>query len=90
MMLRQSTKWFTFVMIVIMLFIAVTPVTAAPKDTVRVWVSYQSGRKAEVFQALDKAKGQLHYDFPELEAYVVTLPEAALNGILHNPICDRC
>ncbi|MBG0786397.1 MAG: S8 family serine peptidase [Anaerolineaceae bacterium] len=85
MMLRQRTKWFTFAMIVIMLFIAVTPVTAAPKDTVRVWVSYQSGKKAEVFQALDKAKGQFHYDFPELEAYVVTLPEAALNGIIHNP-----
>lgn len=85
MMLRQRTKWITFALIVMMLFIAVTPVTAAPKDTVRVWVSYQSGKKAEVFQALDKAKAQVHYDFPELEAYVVTLPEAALNGILHNP-----
>jgi subtilisin family serine protease len=85
MMLRQRTKWITFALIVMMLFIAVTPVTAAPKDTVRVWVSYQSGKKAEVFQALDKAKAQLHYDFPELEAYVVTLPEAALNGIIHNP-----
>ena len=84
-MLRQRTKWITFALIVMMLFIAVTPVTAAPKDTVRVWVSYQSGKKAEVFQALDKAKAQVHYDFPELEAYVVTLPEAALNGILHNP-----
>ena len=84
-MLRQRTKWITFALIVMMLFIAVTPVTAAPKDTVRVWVSYQSGKKAEVFQALDKAKAQLHYDFPELEAYVVTLPEAALNGIIHNP-----
>ncbi len=85
MMLRQRTKWITFALIVMMFFIAVTPVTAAPKNTVRVWVSYQSGKKAEVFQALDKAKAQVHYDFPELEAYVVTLPEAALNGILHNP-----
>ena len=46
MMLRQSTKWFTFAMIVMMLVIAVTPVTAAPKDTVRVWVSYQSDKKS--------------------------------------------
>jgi subtilisin family serine protease len=72
-------------MIVMMLFIAVTPVTAAPKDTVRVWVSYRSDKKAEVAQALGKAKAEVHYDFPELEAYVVTLPEAALNGIVNNP-----
>ena len=84
-MLRQSTKWFTFAMIVMMLVIAVTPVTAAPKDTVRVWVSYQSEKKAEVAQALGKAKAEVHYDFPELEAYVVTLPKAALNGIVNNP-----
>ncbi len=85
MKLHQRTKLFTSIMIVMMLFIAVTPVTAAPKDTVRVWVSYQSGRKAEVFQALDKAKGTMHYDFPELNAYVVTLPATALQGISHNP-----
>ena len=85
MMLRQSTKWFTFAMIVMMLVIAVTPVTAAPKDTVRVWVSYRSDKKAEVAQALGKAKAEVHYDFPELEAYVVTLPKAALNGIVNNP-----
>ena len=84
-MLRQSTKWFTFAMIVMMLVIAVTPVTAAPKDTVRVWVSYQSDKKAEVAQVLGKAKAEVHYDFPELEAYVVTLPKAALNGIVNNP-----
>ncbi len=72
-------------LIVMMLFIAVTPVTAAPKDTMRVWVSYQSGRKAEVFQTLGKAKATVHYDFPELNAYVVTMPAAALSGISHNP-----
>lgn len=85
MMLRQSSKWLTLTMIVMMLFIAVTPVTAAPKDTVRVWVSYQNDKKADVFQALGKAKAEVHYDFPELDAYVVTLPKAALNGIVNNP-----
>ncbi len=64
---------------------AVTPVAAASQDKVRVWVSYQSDRKAEVFQALDKAKATILYDFPELESYVVSLPEAALKGIVNNP-----
>ncbi|MCB2202367.1 S8 family serine peptidase [bacterium] len=69
-----------------MLIITVTPVAAAQKDTVRVWVSYQSERKAEVFQALDKAKASVHYDFPELGAYVVSMPSQALNGLRNNPI----
>jgi subtilisin family serine protease len=85
MMLQKNARWITTLLIVMMLFIAVSPVVAAPKDTVRVWVSYQTGKKAEVGQALGKAKAEVHFDFPELEAYVVTMPEAALNGILHNP-----
>jgi subtilisin family serine protease len=67
------------------LLTTVTPALAATQDKVRVWVSYQSDRKAEVFQALDKGKATFHYDFPELESYVVSLPESALNGILRNP-----
>jgi len=61
------------------------PVTATPKDTVRVWVSYKPGQSATVHQALTNARANFHYDFPELESYVVTLPTAALNGIVNNP-----
>jgi subtilisin family serine protease len=82
---RKFGQLVTLLVIVAVTFVTVTPAVAAPKDTVRVWVSYQSNRKAEVFQALDKSKATFHYDFPELEAYVVTLPEAALNGIMRNP-----
>lgn len=64
---------------------AATPATAAPKETVRVWVSYHSGHKAEAGQALKRANASFHYDFPELEAYVVSMPAAALNGIRRNP-----
>ncbi len=71
--------------VIAMLVGAATPVDAAPQDTVRVWVSYRSGRAAEVSQALASAKAEFHYDFPELEAYVVTLPASALNGIIRNP-----
>ncbi len=67
---------------------AATPVIAAPKETVRVWVSYQSGHKADVGQALTRAGASFHFDFPELEAYVVSLPAAALNGIWRNPFVE--
>ncbi len=71
--------------VIAMLVGAATPVDAAPQDTVRVWVGYRSGRAAEVSQALASAKAVFHYDFPELEAYVVTMPASALNGIIRNP-----
>lgn len=75
----------SIVLLTVFLFSTVTPVFAAPQDTIRIWVSYQSGSKTEVSQALDKANAHIYYDFPELEAYVVSLPEAALNGIRRNP-----
>ncbi len=67
------------------LFTTAISVKADAQDTVRVWVTYQSGRKAEVFQTLTRENASVHYDFPELEAYVVSMPAAALNGILRNP-----
>lgn len=75
----------TFLMVIVMLFTALAPVSADPKDTVRVWVTYREGRAAEVRNSLQSASSQFHFDFLELGAYVVTLPAAALNGILNNP-----
>lgn len=39
----------------------------------------------DVSGALSRANAEFHYDFPDLEAFVVTLPAAALNGIVRNP-----
>jgi serine protease len=71
--------------VVMLLFSVASPVMADPSDTVRVWVSYRDGGKSEVFKALSSSSTKIHYDFPELGAYVVSLPAAALNGILNNP-----
>lgn len=84
-MKSKASIWFTALLVGIFLLSAVAPVTAAPQDTVRVWVTYRSGHKADVGQGLERAGANVHFDFPELEAYVVTLPAAALNGILRNP-----
>ncbi|HEY9122300.1 MAG TPA: S8 family serine peptidase, partial [Brevefilum sp.] len=64
---------------------AFKPVSAEPTNPVRVWVTYQKGGKKAVLSALQRQDAEIHYDFPELDAYVVTLPEAALNGIWRNP-----
>lgn len=63
----------------------VKPVSGEPSNNVRVWVTYRSGGKAFVMGALKRENAEFHYDFPQLNAYVVTLPEAALSGILRNP-----
>ena len=36
-------------------------------------------------KVLNSNNSKIHYDFPELGAYVVSFPRAALNGILNNP-----
>jgi len=71
--------------VLMLLFSVASPVRADPTDTVRIWVSYREGGKSEVLKVLNSSSTQIHYDFPELSAYVVSLPKAALNGILNNP-----
>lgn len=88
----MSKKFLVSVIVLCIFAIAltasVTPVAGSREDTVRVWVTYKSGRQAEVREALNLQNAQFHYDFPQLAAYVVTLPEPALNGILRNPFVE--
>jgi subtilisin family serine protease len=70
---------------VTLIFTALSPVSAFPEETIRVWVSYQKGKRAEVSATLNQAQARTHYDFPELDTYVVSLPMTALKGIMNNP-----
>src|ERR1043166_5817886 len=54
-------------------------------DTARVWVRFAPERKADVKGALQQAGGKIHYEFDELGAVAVSVPEAALDGLRHNP-----
>ncbi len=83
--MHKKRVLFVLSVVLMLLFSVASPVMADPSDTVRVWVSYRDGGKSEVFKALSSSSSQIHYDFPELGAYVVSLPAAALNGILNNP-----
>lgn len=83
--MRKKRVLFVLSAVLMLLFSVASPVKADPADTVRVWVNYREGGKSEVLKVLNSNSTKIHYDFPELEAYVVTLPRAALNGILNNP-----
>ncbi|HEY5551489.1 MAG TPA: S8 family serine peptidase, partial [Opitutaceae bacterium] len=51
----------------------------------RVWVQYQSGAKGPVMAALAQAGGRVHYEFDNLGAVAVSLPEQSLAGLSRNP-----
>ncbi len=84
-MKKTSLALLSLILVLTFAASAVEPAFATPKDTVRVWVEYKPGQKDKVNQALGNSNAQFHYDFPELEAFVVTLPANALNGIINNP-----
>jgi subtilisin family serine protease len=73
----------------ILILLVAVPLTAAgasnAPEKVRVYVEYAAGQKNQVLNALDRAGGQVHYEFAELKSFAVTLPETAVNGIQHNP-----
>jgi len=70
---------------VIFSFIAISKAQANPSDSVRVWVEYQIGHKGTVRAALQGAGAEFHYEFDDLDSFVVTLSGKSLKGISRNP-----
>jgi serine protease len=58
---------------------------SAPGDNARVWVQFAPGQKAYVQDALQQAGAEFHYQFDDLDAFVVTISSQALKGIERNP-----
>ncbi|KAL3802716.1 hypothetical protein ACHAW5_000968 [Stephanodiscus triporus] len=54
-------------------------------DRSRVYVKYVSGGEGAVANALSAAGGKVHYAFDALNAFAVSVPTAALDGLSHNP-----
>ena len=72
-------------MLICGLSVSAQPGAGSPSATERVWVGYQPGEGARVAQLLRDAGAHFHYSFAQLDAHVVSLPSAALAGIMHNP-----
>ncbi|MDO9085026.1 MAG: S8 family serine peptidase [Anaerolineaceae bacterium] len=75
----------SIILIIAILFVlgSFTPVSSAPEA--RVFVEYRIGQQAGVRVSLQQAGAKFHYQFEDLNAFVVSLPESALNGIRRNP-----
>jgi subtilisin family serine protease len=78
----------SIIILVVMLF-ALAPALAAsgatPEATLRVWVEFRPAAQAEVRSALQSSGASFHYTFERLNAFVVSLPTAALRGLERNP-----
>ena len=57
----------------------------AQPDPNRVYVKFKKGAKGNVEAALRGAGGRIHYSFDGIDAFAVTLPPQALDGIRRNP-----
>ncbi len=90
--MNSKLRFFAFAFVLLTLLaslasanrVAATPSTD-PADQQRVIVYFDPGRKGAVMNALQAAKGQVHYEFDDLGALAVTLPTQALQGIQRNP-----
>jgi len=83
-------KWsvVSLFVIAIMLFgLMAAPANAAQQGggKVRVYVQFAPGGKSDVERSLNGAGAEFHYTFDDLNTFVVTVPEQALNGLQNNP-----
>jgi serine protease len=84
--MNHTTRFMIFALLVLALtFGAFSPGLSAPADRLRVWVQFAPGQQASVQGALQSAGGEFHYQFAELDSFVVSLPGAALQGLQRNP-----
>jgi hypothetical protein len=74
---------------VLALMLTLTLVTSASTGGLnvgpRIWVQYKAGRKAVVREALAQLGAIFNYDFGDLNAFVVSLPEKAIPQIARHP-----
>lgn len=54
-------------------------------STTRIWVQYSHGKKEKVRQILDCAGAVYHYDFGDLDSFVVTIPERNVKNLGRYP-----
>ncbi|MDX1444245.1 MAG: S8 family serine peptidase, partial [Gammaproteobacteria bacterium] len=58
---------------------------AGQDDKVRVYIGFKDGQKAAVARSLKGAGAETHYSFDHINAFAVSVPAQALNGLSRNP-----
>lgn len=83
--IKKCFKLFAMVLVVIMIASITTPAYTSNQGNMRVWVEFVPGNGQKVEHALNGVGAEFHYRFENLNSFVVTVPEQALNGLRRNP-----
>ena len=76
---------FACLLVVVLLLSMVSPAYTSNAGKMRVWVEFSPGNAVNVEKALNGFRAEFHYRFDNLNSFVVTVPETALEGLRHNP-----
>lgn len=79
------SKRFTALSCGIALAIGMSASAAAGNDKVRVYIGFKDGQKGQVQQSLRGVNAETHHTFDQLNAFSVSVPEQALQGLRNNP-----
>ncbi len=83
--MKNFLRLFAVVIIVVLVASMTTPAYTSNQGKMRVWVEFSPGQGNQVEKALNGVGAEHHYRFDDLNSFVVTVPESALNGLRHNP-----
>jgi subtilisin family serine protease len=83
--MKRLASVVSIVAILVMVFSLFGTAPAQADGKLRVFVEFSPGQKAAVEKALNAAGAEFHYSFDELNAFAVSVPEAALKGLSRNP-----
>jgi subtilisin family serine protease len=83
--MKNFLRLFAVVMVVVLVASLTTPAYTSNQGKMRVWVEFVPGQGNQVEKALNGVGAEHHYRFDDLNSFVVTVPENALNGLRHNP-----
>jgi len=87
----KASTLFKLIVPVLVLALALSVVTPAqtassgPDGKVRVWVEFVPGTAVHVEKAILGAQAEVHYRFDSLNAFVISVPQSALEGLARNP-----
>jgi len=85
--MKLSTKKMVVLLVfaLVVILVGVTPAFSRANTDLRVWVEYQKGQKAGVESEIRGDGGQFHYKFDQLNSFVVSLPQQAIESLSKNP-----
>lgn len=81
---KQILRLLVGSLVIIFLLTAAVP-AAMGQNLSRVWVEFSPGGESNVRSALNRLGAQFHYEFEELNSFVVSLPAQAVSGLSKNP-----